>query len=48
MKLKELKEIIESYPDEYDEMEVVFGECGYGEKVKKIVRSGQKILICFV
>ena len=43
MTLKELKIKLAELPPEYDNLEVVFGEATFGEKLKKIQKLGMKL-----
>ena len=47
MKVRELKEYLNSLPPECDEFVVVFGETAFGEKLKRIQKLGKKIILNF-
>lgn len=48
MTLKELKQKLNDLPSDYDEFNIVFGECAWGESLKKIKNLGHKIYLSFV
>lgn len=47
MTVKKLKEVLNSLPPECDDYDVIFGECAWGEKVKKLQKLGKKIALSF-
>ncbi len=47
MKLKELKQKINELPSEYDNYDIIFGDCAWGEPLKKIKVLGLKIFLSF-
>lgn len=47
MKLKELKNKINSFPSEFDDYDVVFGQSAFGEKLNKLKILGRKIILSF-
>lgn len=47
MKVKDLKKLLNELSPECDDYDVVFGECAWGEAVKRLQKLGKRIILSF-